>query len=248
MSLVTHWKYVRAGRWWAIGSETARQLSDEGVTGCDRLNRGGLTGYVRPMRHRGLRLGLALGAMCIVTHVTSAQPVTGVVRPGDRVALLVRDTVDTVPVTALGRVVLPLVGPLPIAGLPIRVAEDSILRAMARVLTRPDLRVEILRRIVVDGAVRRSTILYLDETVGMAAAIALAGGLSDDADARGIELWRDGALVGRFDERTAVNRAPPLDSGDRILVARSPWVSRNAFLVASLASNLVSLVIFFVSR
>lgn len=200
------------------------------------------------MRHCGLRHGLALGAIIIVTQVTFAQPVMPVVRAGDRVALMVRDTVDTVPVTARGLVVLPFVGPLPIAGLPIRTAEDSIVRAMSRVLTRPDLRVEFLRRIVVDGAVRRSTVLFLDETVGMAAAIALAGGLSDEADARGIELWRDGSLVGRFDERTLVNRAPPLDSGDRILVARSPWVSRNAFLVASLASNLVSLVIFFVSR
>lgn len=213
-----------------------------------RLNGSRGAGYLGRMSSSVLRIGLVLGACALLSRGGGAQGAVGVVRPGDRVALMARDTVDTVPVSAVGRVVLPLVGPIAIAGLPLREAEDSMTRALSRVLARPDLRVTMLRRVVVDGAVRRSSVLFLDETIGLSAAIALAGGLSEDADTRAIELWRDGRLVGRFDERQLATRSPPLDSGDQVRVARLPWAARNAFIVASLASNLISLIIFLVSR
>jgi len=178
----------------------------------------------------------------------AAQSTVGAVRPGDRIALVARDTVDTLPIGADGRVVLPFVGPIAVAGLTPRAVEDSVLRSVARVLTRPDVRVTVLRRVIVDGAVRRSGVLYLDETMGLAAAIALTGGVAEEGNPHRIELWRDGRLLGHYATQQLATAPPPLSSGDHVWVARSSWVARNAFFVASLASTLASLIIFLVSR
>lgn len=190
-----------------------------------------------------------LGVVAVVgASAAAAQTTAGVVRPGDRIALVARDTVDTLPVGADGRVVLPFVGPVAVVGLTPRAVEDSVVRSMARVLTRPDLRATVLRRVIVDGAVRNSGVLYLDETMGLAAALALTGGVSEEGNVRRIELWRDGLLVGRFATHQLASVAPSLASGDHVWVARSSWAARNAFVVASLASTLASLIIFLVSR
>lgn len=193
-------------------------------------------------------LGIVLVAVAAGSSAAAAQATAAVVRPGDRIALVARDTVDTLPIGADGRVVLPFVGPVAVVGLSPKAVEDSVVRSMARVLTRPDLRATVLRRVIVDGAVRNSGVLYLDETMGLAAAIALTGGVSEEGNVRRIELWRDGRLVGRFATQQLASVAPSLASGDHVWVARSSWAARNAFVVASLASTLASLIIFLVSR
>lgn len=176
---------------------------------------------------------------------TAPRPVL----PGDRLEIVLPDVKEIVHISARGVAVIPVVGAIPLLGLTASQAEDSVTRALGRMVSRPDIRVSLLRRIIIDGAVNGAAVLFVDETVGLAAAIALAGGVSEDADVRRIELWRAGARIGRFSlEALDEPGIPPLASSDHILVRRSPWVVRNAFSVASLMASFASTIVVLLTR
>ena len=142
-----------------------------------------------------------------------------------------------------GSVVLPAIGRLALAGLTPSAAEDSVLRTYSAIIARPDLRVTALRRISVSGEVPRANVLYVDATFGLAEALASAGGVGPEGNRKKVELWRDGALVGTYDARSGAITSVPLQSGDLVLVARAGWWSRNPFVIVSLLSSAVSLII-----
>lgn len=79
--------------------------------------------------------------------------------------------------------------------------------------------------------------------MGLSEALALAGGVGPEGNPRRVELWRDGQLVDRVDARSGAALSQPLASGDIVLVPRSSWWARNPFIVVSLLSNAVSLII-----
>ncbi|WKW12453.1 polysaccharide biosynthesis/export family protein [Pseudogemmatithrix spongiicola] len=165
------------------------------------------------------------------------------IRPGDRLIVVLADTVDTLPLRADGHVVLPRLGPLHVAGLAPSVAEDSVSRAYTRIFARRDVRITALRRVVVTGEVPRGDVFFVDATVGLAEAIALAGGVGPEGNRRRIELWRGGAMVARVRSTSGAALQQPLESGDIVLVARENWWLRNPFVIVSLLSSAVSLFI-----
>jgi protein involved in polysaccharide export with SLBB domain len=196
----------------------------------------------------------ALAAVCLALLVpvvalrAQAQGPAAGLRPGDRMVVTVRDTVDSIPLAGDGRAVLPMLGPVHLAGLAPAVAEDSVRRAYANMVRRPDVRVTALRRIVVEGEVTRANVLYVDETVRLAEALALAGGVGPEGDRRRIDIWRDGQRLARVDGRSGEALRLPLHSGDQVLVGRASWVSRNGFVVASLVSTFASIVLVLATR
>lgn len=187
---------------------------------------------------RLLALTLALGLPAAALPAQSAP-----LRAGDRVVVVLRDSAATVSLRADGSAILPLLGALPLAGLEPAAAEDSVLRAYRTLVARPDVRVTALRRVVVTGEVPRGDLFYVEASVGLAEALALAGGVGPEGNRKRVELWRDGAMVGRFDARSGTALRAPLQSGDIVLVARSNWWSRNPFVIVSLLSSAVSLII-----
>ncbi len=172
----------------------------------------------------------------------AAQAPAGALRPGDRIVVSRRDSVDEASIRPDGRVVLPLVGPLALAGLTPTAAEDSVVRALAAFSRRPDLRVVALRRIIVQGAVRRPDLYFTESTVGLAEALGMAGGVAEDGHRGRVDLYRDGQRVGRYDTRTPATLNVPLQSGDLIVVAERSWWSRNPGVLVSLVASLVTVV------
>jgi len=191
------------------------------------------------MAPRSLRLALLLCLAFPLGTVRAQSPL----KPGDRVVVAVSDTTDTLGVRADGSVVLPRVGPVQLSGLTPAAAEDSVARAFARVFSRVDIRVMALRRVVVTGEVPRADLFYVDATVGLAEALALAGGVGPEGDRRRVELWRDGVRVARVDGTSGAALRQPIESGDIVLVARANWWVRNPFVIVSLLSSAVSLAI-----
>lgn len=164
-------------------------------------------------------------------------------RAGDRIAVTLRDTTEVATLRADGTVILPVVGALSLAGLTPVAAEDSVIRAYAAFTRRPDVRVMALRRVTVQGAVRRADVLYVDATVGLAEALALAGGVSETGHFGKVDLFRDGVQVGRFDARTPATLSVPIHSGDLILVRERSWWARNPSAAVSIIASLVTVVV-----
>lgn len=181
--------------------------------------------------------------LALALPVSTAPAQSAPLRPGDRLVVVLADTADTVTVRADGAAVLPRLGALPLSGLELAAAEDSVLRAYRSVVARRDVRVTALRRVVVTGEVPRGDLFFVDATMGVAEALALAGGVGPEGNRKRVELWRDGQMVGRFDARSGAALRAPLQSGDIVLVARSNWWSRNPFVIVSLLSSAVSLII-----
>lgn len=185
-------------------------------------------------------LAFALFAFAVAAPLASAQ---SPLKPGDRLVVVAADSADTVSIRLDGAAVLPRLGPVQIAGLAPAAAEDSVSRAYTAVLSRRDIRVTALRRIVVSGEVPRADIFYVDVTMGLSEALALAGGVGPEGNRRRVELWREGQRVARVDSRSGAALNQPLQSGDIVLVARTNWWARNPFVIVSLLSSAISLAI-----
>lgn len=193
------------------------------------------------MRHPLRALGFLLLAAAAGWPPPVAAQSAGL-RPGDRISVTLRDTASIATIRPDGRAVLPVVGPLALAGLEASAAEDSVTRALAAFVRAPDLRVMALRRIVVQGAVREPGVLYLDATFGLAEALGTAGGVNEDGHRGKIDLFRDGQRVGRFDSRTPATLAVPLQSGDLVVVNERSWWARNPSVLVSIVASLVTVV------
>lgn len=191
-----------------------------------------------------LTLALCLSAVMSTTPVRASAQATGAgLRPGDRISVTLRDTAIAVTVRNDGRVLLPVVGPLAVAGLDPIAAEDSVLRAFAAFVRGPEVRAVALRRVVVQGAVRRPDVFYVDATIGLAEVLGMAGGVSEDGHRGKVDLFRAGQRIGRYDGRTPSTLAVPLQSGDMILVAERSWWARNPSVLLSLISSAVTVIV-----
>jgi protein involved in polysaccharide export with SLBB domain len=192
---------------------------------------------------RLLPLSALIGTLLLLLPSAAASAQAGVLRPGDRILVTIRDTSDVSTIRPDGRVILPMVGALSVAGLQPAAAEDSVARAYAEFTRSPMVRVTALRRITVQGAVRRADVLYLDPTSSLAEALALAGGVSETGHPGKVDLFRNGQSVGRYDARTPTTLNVALESGDLILVGERSWWSRNPGVIVSIVSSLLTVAV-----
>ncbi|MBX3132795.1 MAG: polysaccharide biosynthesis/export family protein [Gemmatimonadaceae bacterium] len=190
-----------------------------------------------------MRIPVFIAAALLASAPIASDAQGAPLRPGDRILVTLRDTSDIATVRHDGRVVLPIVGTLSLVGLAPAAAEDSITRAYAAFTRRPDIRVSALRRITVQGAVRRADVLYLDATSGLAEALAMAGGVSETGHLGKVDLFRNGQSVGRYDARTPATTGVALESGDLILVGERSWWSRNPGVIVSIVSSLLTVAV-----
>lgn len=167
-------------------------------------------------------------------------------KPGDRIAL--RIAVAAVEdlqldVNERGEILLPRVGRLVVIDLNEAGVRQAVVDKYRDVYRDPVIETRILRRVLVHGAAARPDVYYVDRFIGLTELVALSGGPSDRGHRRRLTMVR-GTERREFDDW---RRAPPewhaLQSGDEIIFADAPWLTRNSALVLSAAGLLVSIIV-----
>ncbi|MDX1396146.1 MAG: polysaccharide biosynthesis/export family protein [Gemmatimonadota bacterium] len=145
----------------------------------------------------------------------------GALRPGDAVRVTVfqePDLTGEYQVDQNGLVVFPLLGERDLVG----VSADSVERLLTseyrRYLEHPSIDVTALRRISILGGVRRPGLYFVDLTMSLNEALALAGGLASAGDLDDIRLLRRGQTIQLNLEGGVPLSAMPILSGDEIFV------------------------------
>lgn len=157
-------------------------------------------------------------------------------RPGDKIQVKIRrepDLSGEYEVTQDGTVRFPKVGEVEVN----RISADSLrtllISRYALSLRDPFIEVTALRRVTIFGAVRNPGFQYVDQTITIAGAVALAGGITPDGNQKKLELTRDGQqIMIKVADRHGMADST-LRSGDQVRVPERSWFSRNTALVAS---------------
>ena len=135
-----------------------------------------------------------------------------------------------------GMVVLPLIGEKSVSGISPQDLRDQLSEDYAVYLQNPSVNVRLLRRITVAGEVRVPGLYTVDATVSLADLIARAGGLTSDGDSDKVTLTRGGQLYSLDLNGATVVGEAGIRSGDRLLVGRRSWLSRNFSSVVGIVS------------
>lgn len=169
-------------------------------------------------------------------NVGVAQAGNVVLQPGDRVRLKVwrePDLSGEFDVADEGVVVFPKVGRIDVR----RITTDSLtsllLAGYADSLRDPSVEVTVLRRVTVQGSVRAPGLYYVDPTITVSGALAMAGGISSDGNRNRIELLRGGDSRPIMLMRESRLTDTSLQSGDRLMVRERSWVGRNTGVVSA---------------
>ena len=188
-------------------------------------------------------LFLAAAALLAVPAAAGAQRVQN----GDRLVVRLfggeQILADTLLVAGNGTVVLPRLGPVVVSGFDVATLPDSLRARYARYLRNPTVDVVVLRRVVVNGEVKRPDIYYVDVLATLPDVIAHAGGLTEAANANRVSIRRNGVTTRVPDWQGSASSMGALQSGDQVRVARRPWLALNFVSVASTAAVLTSIFI-----
>ncbi len=180
-----------------------------------------------------LGLAMSAGPLCAQVPVGGEASAPGV-RAGDVIRVWVwreKDLSGEFPVNARGRVVLPLLGELQVAGVGADVLSDSLRVLLRQFITNPSIDVTVLRRISVQGQVVKPGFYTVDATFNIAAVIALAGGASASGDAGKVRLRRGSQVILKRLDAAAVVERSPVQSGDEIYVPQRGFLARNGSMI-----------------
>jgi polysaccharide export outer membrane protein len=190
---------------------------------------------------------LLAGCASSVTHtaVPLPEPALGP-EPGDVVRVRIwrePDLSGDFVVEADDSVVLPLLGRVEAAGTASDTLVDQLIEAYARYLRNPSIQITVLRRVAVQGEVRSPGLYPVDATVSLADVLALAGGLTPNANPKKIYLLRNGVAVDvGLTPETVIERSP-VRSGDQILVSQKSWFSRNSGIIVGATISAIAIII-----
>jgi polysaccharide export outer membrane protein len=168
------------------------------------------------------------------------------VQPGDRVAVKVYrepSLSDDVMVNERGSIVLAKIGRVDAASITIRALEDTLRARYAVYLRNPDVSITVLRRVVVNGEVRRPDVYFVDLSSTLRDVIARAGGITEVGNPSRVAIIREGATIPAPHWQDDVTRAADLQSGDQVFVGMRSWFERNAFALASTGVLVASFII-----
>jgi protein involved in polysaccharide export with SLBB domain len=172
--------------------------------------------------------------------------------PGDFIMVKIwrePDLSDTVQVDNAGVAVFPKLGPIEVTGIRPDSLERLLVGNYSRYLQNPSIRVTVLRRITIWGAVMRPGTYPVDLTMAITDALALAGGAASDGKSDKVELRR-GSMRRMIDlsGETKLVGDLSLRSGDQLVVPRRSWVSRNPGVIIGTVGTLTSIVYLLVRR
>lgn len=158
------------------------------------------------------------------------------VLPGDMIELEIwneEDMSGEYTVDETGHVTLPNLGRFQVGQLTAGELRETLLVAFSEYLRNPAVDITILRRIGVIGEVVEPTLYWVDLTMTVRDAIALAGGLTPQGNPGSVTLVRGGERVEFRGTDSAAMTTAELRSGDQIVVARKSWFALNAPWVIS---------------
>ena len=165
------------------------------------------------------------------------------IQPGDRIELKVLREVewsdDSIFVNERGDATFPKLGTLHVSRYTIAEVGDSLRVRFAVFLRDAEVDVRVLRRVAVNGEVRRPDVYYVDVATSLREAIARAGGLTIEGDPKKVSVVRGGETT-RVREWQAAEGAVDLQSGDQIYVGMKPWFQRNALGIITTAAVIIS--------
>lgn len=167
------------------------------------------------------------------------------VRPGDRIDLHFlrdRDLNQSVTVSERGDAVFPKLGMMGVSQLSIAKLQDTLRVRYSEYLRDPELEVQVLRRIVVNGEVKQPNVYLVDISSTVRDAIARAGGLLETANRKNVVVVRNGQRFRVKDWDRTEGPATDLQSGDQVVVGRQPWLVLNALPVISTSVIVIGLI------
>lgn len=146
------------------------------------------------------------------------------------------------PVDESGTVVLPLLGARSVARLSPAELKRTLLDEYGQQLRNQEVRITLLRRVRILGAVKNPGLYRVDPTMTVVDALALAGGATPQGKPRDIQLYRDGRPVrSRLDVNMQLLQQ--VRSGDQIVVPERSWFARNGGYVVAAGISAVGIVI-----
>ena len=165
--------------------------------------------------------------------------------PGDFIYVKIwrePDLSDTVQVDNAGLAVFPKLGQVPVTGIPPDSLERLLVREYSRYLLNPSIRVTVLRRITISGAVTRPGTYPVDLTMAISDALALAGGATPEGVSDEVELRR-GSKRYMIDLSGKPERVGELAlrSGDQLFVHQRSWISRNPGIIVGTIGAITSI-------
>lgn len=167
-------------------------------------------------------------------------------RPGDRVVVRVAEEPQLsgeLTVDPSGMILVPLAGLVQVADRDFdEVAREIRERLGAELADRP-VQVVPRFRMAILGEVRSPGLFPVDESYSFTDALAVAGGLTGDADREGIVVTRDGVTVVRVHADDVGELDILFRPGDRIFVERQGWVRRNLGVFVGTISSLTVAVV-----
>jgi polysaccharide export outer membrane protein len=178
----------------------------------------------------------SLGAQDSAKAAAAVRAGEARVQPGDRVAVKVLrepGLSDDVMVNPRGDIVLAKVGTVRAASVSIGALEDTLRARYGTFLRNPDISITVLRRVVVNGEVRRPDIYFVDLSSTLRDVIARAGGITEIGDPERVAIIREGVNIPAPHWQEDITRAADLRSGDQVFVGMRSWFERNAFAIAS---------------
>lgn len=147
------------------------------------------------------------------------------------------------PVDEHGRLTLPLLGPVVVAGRPWQAVQDSLLGIYAAQLRNPSVTLTPLRRVSVLGEVMRPSQYLVDPTTSLAGVVAMAGGATPIGDLHRVRVIRDGQTIVRSASIEALLLHVGVHSNDQVFVDRRSWLELNVALVASATLSAASIIV-----
>ena len=171
----------------------------------------------------------------------SAEPLA----PGDAIQLAFSREPDLggdFPVDENGTVTLPLLGVRTVRQRAPTELKQSLLVEYAQQIRNQDVRITMLRRVRILGAVKNPGLYRVDPTMTVVDAVALAGGATEQGKVKRVQLYRGGHVV---DSNIDLNARllPQLHSGDQLIVPERSWFSRNGVYVVAAGISAAAIVI-----
>jgi len=192
-----------------------------------------------------LAVTLALGIPSAAMAQLRPDPQRAPLAPGDKLLLKIwldSSYSDSVRIDQASNVVLPRVGIVSLAGVPVESIADSVRSAYRSVLRTKSIEVTPLRRVGVVGDVRKPDVYYIDVTTNLRDAVALAGGVAEIGRPDHVSIVRNGQRTKVTDWENSASAWAPLLSGDEIIVSRQSFFERNAVALITAISVLASII------
>ena len=192
-----------------------------------------------------LRTIVAVFALQLTGWGALAAQTPPTVHAGDKIMLKVwrePDYTSEIQVRGDGFATFPRIGELRVGGETDVALREKLTRLFSDYLTNPSIEIIVLRRVNVSGAVAEPGVYFLDPTMTIADALAMAGGSTTDGKRGQVELYRGGEkLPVRIDTQARLVEAP-LQTGDHLVVPERSWFVRNSGLLGAVISGSVGVL------